>query len=205
MFLVGLTGGIASGKSTVSGMLAKFDNEIIDADQVAREVVEPGTEGLSRVVEEFGEQVLDSNGSLDRAKLAKLVFSDANKRVALESILHPLIKARTLQMIGSSTKGIVIYVVPLLVEAGVDYPFDFVVTVEAGVKNQVQRLIDWRGMSRQEALDRIKSQASEGQRVSRADVRLDSSLSLADLEQAVSQLWAEIQSRSAVKAGHGAN
>ena len=205
MFLVGLTGGIASGKSTVSSMLAKFDNEIIDADQVAREVVEPGTEGLSRVVEEFGEQVLDSNGSLDRAKLAKLVFSDANKRVALESILHPLIKARTLQMIGSSTKGIVIYVVPLLVEAGVDYPFDFVVTVEAGVKNQVQRLIDWRGMSRQEALDRIKSQASEGQRVSRADVRLDSSLSLADLEQAVSQLWAEIQSKAAVKAGHGAN
>jgi dephospho-CoA kinase len=205
MFLVGLTGGIASGKSTVSSMLAKFDNEIIDADQVAREVVEPGTEGLSRVVEEFGEQVLDSNGSLDRAKLAKLVFSDANKRVALEGILHPLIKARTLQLIRNSKKGIVIYVVPLLVEAGVDYPFDFVVTVEAGVKNQVQRLIDWRGMSRQEALDRIKSQASEGQRVSRADVRLDSSLSLADLEQAVSQLWAEIQSKAAVKAGHGAN
>ena len=125
--------------------------------------------------------------------------------MALESILHPLIKARTLKLISNSKKSIVVYVVPLLVEAGVDYPFDFVVSVEAGVDKQIQRLVDSRGMSRQEALARIESQTSEEQRVARADVRLDSSVSLADLEKVVSQLWTEIASKAAVKAGHGAN
>jgi len=205
MFLVGITGGIASGKSTVAAMLGKFDSQIIDADDIAREVVLPGSDGLSKVVAEFGPQILEQDGSLSRAELAKLVFEDPEKRQALEGILHPLIKARTLERIGQSKSDIVIYIVPLLVEARVDYPFDFVATIEAGTDNQIRRLIDNRGMSFEEANARITAQASEVERVARADVRIDGSLALADLEVAVSKLWNQILLLAAKKAEHGKN
>jgi len=205
MFLVGLTGGIASGKSTVAAMLGKFDNEIIDADEIAREVVLPGTVGLSKVVAEFGPQILEEDGSLSRAKLAKLVFEDPKKRLTLESILHPLIRARTLERISQSKSDIVIYIVPLLVEAKVDYPFDLVVTIEAGSENQIKRLVESRGMGTEDATARIAAQATEPERVARADVRIDGALSLTDLETTVSKLWNQIQSLAEAKAHHGKN
>jgi dephospho-CoA kinase len=205
MFLVGLTGGIASGKSTVAAMLGKFDNEIIDADEIAREVVMPGTVGLSKVGAEFGPQILEEDGSLSRAKLAKLVFEDPKKRLSLEGILHPLIRARTLEQISQSKSDIVIYIVPLLVEAKVDYPFDLVVTIEAGSENQIKRLVENRGMGTEDATARIAAQATEPERVARADVRIDGALSLTDLETTVSKLWNQIQSLAEAKAHHGKN
>ena len=205
MFLVGLTGGIASGKSTVAAMLGKFDNEIIDADEIAREVVLPGSDGLSMVVAEFGPQILEEDGSLSRAELAKLVFEDTEKRLTLEGILHPLIRARTLERISQSKSDIVIYIVPLLVEAKVDYPFDLVVTIEAGSENQIKRLIENRGMSTEDATARIAAQATEPERVARADVRIDGALNFNDLETEVSKLWIQIQALAEAKAHYGKN
>ena len=205
MFLVGITGGIASGKSTVAAMLGKFDCQIIDADDIAREVVLPGSDGFSKVVAEFGPQILEQDGSLSRAELGKIVFKDPERRLTLEGILHPLIKTRTLERISQSKSDIVIYIVPLLVEARVDYPFDFVATIEAGTDNQIKRLIDSRGVSFEEANARITAQASEAERVARADIRIDGSLALADLEVAVSKLWNQILLLAAKKAEHGKN
>jgi dephospho-CoA kinase len=205
MFLVGFTGGIASGKSTVAAMLSKYDNEIIDADEIAREVVLPGTVGLSKVVAEFGPQILEEDGSLSRAELAKLVFEDPEKRLALEGILHPLIRARTLERISQSKSDILIYIVPLLVEAKVDHPFDLVVTIEAGSENQIQRLVENRGMSTEGAIARIAAQATDAERVARADVRIDGALSLTDLETEVSKLWNQIQALAEAKGHHGKN
>ena len=205
MFLVGLTGGIGSGKSTVATILGKYDNEIIDADEISREVVSPGSKGLQIVVSEFGTDVLNQDGTLSRADLATIVFKDPARRAVLEGILHPLIRARTLERIENSTSGIVIYVVPLLVEAKVDYPFDFVVTIEAGIESQIQRLIEKRGMSAAEARARVAAQASEAERVARADYRLDGSIGLPDLEIAVSNLWDQIQMLAKQKANHGEN
>ena len=205
MFLVGLTGGIGSGKSTVATMFGKYDNEIIDADEISREVVTPGSKGLQRVVSEFGTDVLNQDGTLSRSDLATIVFKDPARRAVLEGILHPLIRARTLERIENSTSGIVIYVVPLLVEAKVDYPFDFVVTIEAGIESQIQRLIEKRGMSAAEAKARVAAQASEAERVSRADYRLDGSIELPDLKIAVSHLWDRIQMLAKQKANNGEN
>jgi dephospho-CoA kinase len=205
MFLVGLTGGIASGKSTVAALLSKYDNEIIDADEIAREVVLPGSDGLSKVVTEFGPQILEEDGSLSRAELAKLAFENPEKRLTLEGILHPLIRARTLERISQSKSDIVIYIVPLLVEAKVDYPFDLVVTIEAGSENQIKRLVENRGMGTEDATARIAAQATEPERVARADVRIDGALSLTDLETTVSKLWNQIQSLAEAKAHHGKN
>ena len=205
MFLVGLTGGIASGKSTVSAMLERLGAEVIDADLVAREVVEPGTKALAEVVAAFGQGILEPNGSLSRPALAQLVFADSAQRVKLEGILHPLIKERTMQRIAQSKSSVVVYVVPLLVEAKVDYPFDLVVSIEAGVETQIQRLIDTRNLSREDALARINAQATEAQRVQRADVWLDGSLTLIELEVEVSKLWESILRQASKKAENGKN
>ena len=205
MFLVGLTGGIASGKSTISAMLERLGAEVIDADIIAREVVEPGTEGLEEVVRAFGDSILNSDGSLYREALAALVFGNQEHRLRLEAILHPLIKEQTSNRIAASTAPVVVYVVPLLVEANVDYPFDLVVTVESGVETQVQRLVESRGLSREEATNRIQAQATEEQRVARADIRLDGSLPLSELEAEVANLWHSISRKAAKKAGNGEN
>ena len=193
MFLIGLTGGIASGKSTVAKLLAKNGAYTIDADQVARDVVEVGTPGLAAVVEEFGNDMLTSGGQLDRERLGSIVFSDPEKRLKLESILHPLIKLRTMQLISESDSEIVVYAVPLLVEASVDYPFDFIVTVEAGEDNQLERLVRSRGLSQDQAKERIASQASREQRQSKADFVIDSSGTLEQLANQVDALWLKIE------------
>jgi dephospho-CoA kinase len=205
MFLVGLTGGIASGKSTVSAMLERLGAEVIDADLIAREVVEPGTQGLREVTLAFGESILNPDGSLSRETLASLVFENQENRRILEAILHPLIKERSNGRIAASTAVVVVYVVPLLVEANVDYPFDLVVTIESGVETQTKRLIETRGLSLEAATDRINAQATEERRVERADVRLDGSLPLSDLEEDVSRLWQSIWSKAEQKAGNGEN
>jgi dephospho-CoA kinase len=205
MYLVGLTGGIASGKSTISTMLAKLGAEVIDADLVAREVVEPGTPGLKAVIAEFGQGIIQPDGSLSRPALAEQVFADQAKRTKLEAILHPLIKHRTMQHISESKRSIVVYVVPLLVEAKVDYPFDLVITVESGIENQIQRLKDKRGLSEDEARSRIQAQASEDERVARSDVRLDGSVPVSKLEDEVSKLWDLLVLKAEAKANNGKN
>jgi dephospho-CoA kinase len=193
MFLIGLTGGIASGKSTVAKLLAERGADTIDADQVAREVVEFGSPGLAAVVATFGNDILTSEGQLDRERLGRIVFSDPAKRLTLESILHPLIKARTMELISESSADVVVYAVPLLVEASVDYPFDFIVTVEAGEKNQLERLVRSRGLTHAEARERLASQASRQQRESKADFVIDSSGTLEQLANQVDALWGEIK------------
>ena len=205
MFLVGLTGGIASGKSTVGDLLENAGARVIDADQVAREVVAPGTKGLALVKAEFGKSVLDAEGSLSRGALAGVVFGDKNKRKRLEAILHPLIREKSMKLFQEASSEIVVYQVPLLVEASVDYPFDLVVTVEAGAGQQIERLVETRGLSEQQASSRVQAQASEQQRVARADVRIDSSNSLEQLEKDVAALWLQILQLSAKKGRDGAH
>lgn len=199
MFLIGLTGGIASGKSTVARLLAAQGAETIDADQVAREVVKSGSAGLASVVKEFGEEILLSTGELNREKLGKAVFADPKLRLKLESILHPLIQARTMQLISESKNAVVVYAVPLLVEAKVNYPFEMVVTVEAGIENQIDRLVNSRGLTVEQAKKRIAAQASRQDREARADFVLDSSGTHEQLDKQVDTLWGKIESAMAGK------
>ena len=193
MFLIGLTGGIASGKSTVAKLLASYGAETIDADQVARDVVLPGSVGLQAVVNEFGAEVLSDSGELDRDLLGQIVFKEPEKRIALEQILHPLIKKRTTELLAASKSSVVVYAVPLLVEANVDYPFDMILTVEAGVENQVERIVRSRGLSEADAQRRIDAQASTAERSERADFVIDSSGTHAQLEQQIATLWPKIE------------
>ena len=192
MYLVGLTGGIASGKSYVASVLAEFGASTVDADQVAREVVVPGSPGLVQVVGAFGYEILLPSGDLDRAKLGNIVFTDPKKRLELESILHPLIRARTTQLIGEQVSDIVVYAVPLLVEASVDYPFDAIITVEAGVENQVSRLMASRSMPESEAKKRIDAQTSRAEREARADFVIDSSGTKEQTKQQVELVWIQL-------------
>jgi len=192
MYLVGLTGGIASGKSYVASLLGELGASIVDADQVAREVVVPGSTGLVQVVGAFGFESLSPSGELDRAKLGEIVFSDPEKRIELENILHPLIKARTTQLISDQPSEIVVYAVPLLVEANVDYPFDTIITVEAGVENQVSRLMTSRQMSESDARARIEAQTTSPERVARANFVIDSSGPKEQTKLQVVEVWKQL-------------
>ena len=192
MYLVGLTGGIASGKSYVASLLGELGASTVDADQVAREVVVPGSVGLVQVVGAFGFEILLPSGELDRAKLGEIVFADAEKRIELENILHPLIKARTTQLISQQPSEIVVYAVPLLVEANVDYPFDTIITVEAGVENQVSRLMTSRQMSESDARARIEAQTTSDERVARANFVIDSSGPKEQTRLQVVQVWEQL-------------
>ena len=200
MYLVGLTGGIASGKSFVASLLADLGASTIDADEVAREVVSLGSPGLSAVVSEFGSEVLLPSGELDRQKLGDIVFSDPQSRIRLEAILHPLIKVRTTELINSQSSEIVVYSVPLLVEAKVDYPFDSVITVEAGSENQVERLVRSRSLTEDEARKRVSAKTTEAIRVERADYVIDSSGSKDETESQVEEIWQQLVSAARDKA-----
>jgi dephospho-CoA kinase len=200
MYLVGLTGGIASGKSFVASLLADLGASTIDADEVAREVVSLGSPGLSAVVSEFGSEVLLPSGELDRQKLGDIVFSDPQSRIRLEAILHPLIKVRTTELINSQSSEIVVYSVPLLVEAKVDYPFDSVITVEAGSENQVERLVRSRSLTEDEARKRVSAQTTEAMRVERADYVIDSSGSKDETRSQVDKVWQQLVSAARDKA-----
>jgi dephospho-CoA kinase len=192
MYLVGLTGGIASGKSYVASLLGELGASTVDADQVAREVVVPGSTGLVQVVGAFGFEILSPSGELDRAKLGEIVFSDPEKRIELEKIMHPLIKARTTQLISEQPSEIVVYAVPLLVEANVDYPFDTIITVEAGVENQVSRLMTSRQMSESDARARIEAQTTSPERVARANFVIDSSGPKEQTKLQVVEVWKQL-------------
>ena len=200
MFLIGLTGGIAAGKTTVAAHWVSLGGIEIDADKLAREVVEPGTKGLKQIREVFGESVFNSEGSLDRQKLGEIIFSDAKKRAALEEIVHPLVRQRASELLAELPENsMVIYTVPLLVEANVSLPFDVIVSVEAPEADRVKRLVSSRGMSSEQALARIKSQASAIERAAAADYILNSNQPLPALLADASSLWSKFQMMSQAK------
>jgi dephospho-CoA kinase len=194
---VGLTGGIGSGKSEVSRRLAAYGAVVIDADQIAREVVEPGTEGLAEVVAAFGPEVLTPDGALDRARLGDIVFADPGLRGKLNAIVHPRVASRMAELERDAAGSIVVHDVPLIAENGRAGAYDVVVVVDAPPKVQADRLIRRRGMSREQAMARMAAQASREQRLAIADIVLDNSGSLAELDRQVGDLWAELRRRAA--------
>jgi dephospho-CoA kinase len=176
MLRVGLSGGIGSGKSTVAARFREHGALVIDADRLAREVVEPGTPGLAAVVAAFGGDVLTAEGALDRPALGKIIFSDEQKRLQLNGILHPLIGQRTGELMQDAGPGsIVVHDVPLLVEGGLAGAYHLVVIVWAPAAMRVQRLADDRGMTLDDAWARVRAQASDEDRRAVADVWIDNS------------------------------
>lgn len=193
MYIVGLTGGIASGKSTVAAAWTELGAVEIDADQLAREVVAPGSKALKDIESAFGPEVI-RDGELDRAALGDIVFNDENKRRTLENIIHPLVKILAKQRIATlPSDSIVVYNVPLLVEASVDLPFNKVVTVEAPVEKQIERLVSIRKLTRQDAEKRVAAQASPAARASVADVILNSNQTVSLLLRDARKLWQQIE------------
>jgi dephospho-CoA kinase len=194
MVRVALTGGIASGKSTVAAELAARGAIIIDADVLAREAVEPGTPALAAIVDCFGEQVV-SEGRLDRPRLAQLVFADPLARRDLERIVHPAVRARAAELErAAGPAAIVVHVIPLLVETGQQGDFDLVVTVDVDHETQVQRLVARNGFTRAEAESRIAAQASREDRKIAADVVVDNTGSVTQLREQIDALWEELGS-----------
>ena len=192
MTRVGLTGGIASGKSTVGSLLAEHGALVIDSDQLAREVVAPGTSGLRAVVDRFGGSVLMADGQLDRAALAQLVFDHSQARSDLEAIIHPLVRARAREIEATATSGpahVVVHDIPLLVETGQAGDFDVVVVVDAPEAVQLERLTRLRAMTPGQAQARIDAQASRPQRLAAADEVIVNDGRLRDLRVAVDDLW----------------
>ena len=192
MLMVGLTGGIGAGKSVVAKRLAELGALVIDSDRLAREVVEPGTDGLREVVEEFGPEVLGPDGALDRPALGRRVFGDDAARRRLEAIIHPRVRARSAELIAAAPPdAVVVNDIPLLVESGIGAGFDLVVVVLAGERTRLHRLAQARGMTAEEARARMAAQATDEQRRAAADVVLDNDGSLEDLLAAVDRLWHE--------------
>lgn len=200
MLSVGLTGGIGSGKSEVTKRLAGHGAVVIDSDVLAREVVEPGTPGLAAVIAEFGSGVLAADGSLDRARLAAIVFADPGRLTKLNAIVHPLVRARSAELAASaaaSESAIVVHDVPLLVEAGLAGSFDVVVVVDAPEAVQLDRLVRVRGMAPADAKARIAAQASRERRLAVADYVVENTEDIAALDAAVDRLWDWLQDRLA--------
>jgi dephospho-CoA kinase len=189
---IGLTGGIGAGKSTVSRRLAELGAHVVDADQVAREVVVPGSPGLAAVVAEFGDGVLLPDGSLDRPGLGRIVFGDAEARARLNGILHPRIAARSAELMAAApADGIVVHDMPLIVENGLAARYHLVVVVDAPESVRAERLVRDRGSSVEDAWQRIRAQATDEQRRAVADVLLDNSGDLDPVLAATTALWQE--------------
>ena len=207
MLLVGLTGGIASGKSTVSAMLAERGAEVIDADQIARQVVMPGTPAWCKIREHFGPGVLHPDGQIDRQALADIVFADKGKLALLNEITHPAIFARIADRLEAHHDQDVVVVLDaaLLIEAGLADGVDVVIVVHSPREIQVDRLTA-KGVGSQDARNRIASQLEPEKRLARADIVIDNSGSLEDLSRQVDTLWEELQARLAtsVRGAHGA-
>lgn len=197
MLRIGLTGGIGSGKSEVSRRLAARGAVVIDADVLAREVVEPGTSGLADVVEAFGPDVLAPDGSLDRQALGARVFGDEEARRRLERIVHPRVRQRAAEIeAAAAPDAVVVHDIPLLVETGQVDSFDGVIVVDVPVEIQLARLVDRRGMPEPEARGRIAAQASREQRARSADWVVDNTGSPADLDAAVARIWEQLLARA---------
>jgi dephospho-CoA kinase len=192
MLRVGLTGGIGAGKSTAAQALAALGATVIDADLLARRVVEPGTPGLAAVVAEFGESLLQRNGSLDRAALARVAFADKSARARLNAIVHPRIAELTAREIAAApAAAVVVHDVPLLVENRLGPNYQLVLVVTAPEQERVRRLVAERGMTEQEALARMRAQADDAARVAAADVLFDNGGPPEALRAEVEQLWQE--------------
>lgn len=189
---IGLTGGIGAGKSTVSATFAEYGAIVVDGDIIAREVVEPGTEGLARLVEAFGAEILLPDGALNRPALAAVAFSDDEKRATLNGIVHPLVGQRRAELIESApADAVIVEDIPLLVESQMAPFFPLVVIVHADVETRVARLVEHRGFSEADARARIAAQATEEHRRIVADVWLDNSGHPDALKEAARQLWHE--------------
>lgn len=190
---VGLTGGIGSGKSAVARRLAELGAVIIDSDQLAREVVSIGTQGLADVVAAFGPGIVTPSGELDRAELGRRVFGDEAARKRLEAIIHPLVRLRAMELAAAAPpEAIIVNDVPLLVEAGLASQYEAVVVVFADEQTRIDRLVRDRGMPEAEAKARIAAQAGDEQRHAVADFELLNEGSLADLQSQVDKLWADL-------------
>ena len=195
---VGLTGGVASGKSTVSTMLAELGAVVIDADLLAREAVAPGSDGLAEVVAAFGPEVLTPEGELDRPAVGAIIFADPEHRRVLESILHPRVRARAAQIESAvPAEAVVVHDIPLLAETGQAAGFDAVVVVDVPAEVQVERMTSLRGMAREDAEARIAAQASREQRRAIATYVIDNTGSIEDLRAEVARVFEELQSAGA--------
>jgi dephospho-CoA kinase len=190
---VGLTGGVASGKSTVSALLAEHGAVVIDADLLAREVVAPGTDGLAEIVAAFGDAVLAPDGGLDRPAMGAIVFADERKRRVLEAIIHPRVRARGRELEqAAGPDALVVHDIPLLVETGQPDRFDAVVVVDVPPELQVERMTTLRGMTPDEAASRVAAQATREQRLAAATHVIDNTGTLDDLRQRVAEVVAEL-------------
>ncbi len=193
VLIVGLTGGIGSGKTTVAAMLGSLGAIVVDSDQLARDVVEPGTNALADVVGAFGDAVLAADGRLDRRALAAIVFDDEGKRRTLEEIIHPRVRAR-LAEVGASAPAdaVVVNDVPLLVESGLAGGYDRVIVVLADEETRISRLMRSRGMTAEEARARMAAQATDEQRRAVADIVIVNDGTEAELREAVEAVWREL-------------
>jgi dephospho-CoA kinase len=200
MLRVGLTGGIGAGKSEVSRRLEAQGAILIDADAIAREVVEPGTPGLAAVVETFGNEVLRADGSLNRERVGEIVFGDPAKLERLNGIVHPLVGRRMAELErGAGSDAIVVHDVPLLAENDLAGGYDLVVVVDTPEHVQLERLTRQRGMNAGQAQARMSAQASRDKRLAIADLVVDNSGSLAELDRQVGDLWTELRRRARLR------
>lgn len=192
---VGLTGGVASGKTTVSAILGELGAVVIDADLLAREAVAPGTDGLAAVVAAFGEGVLAADGSLDRPAVGAIVFADEEQRRTLEGIIHPRVRARAAEIEAEAPRGaVVVHDIPLLTETGQAGSFDAVVVVDVPVETQLDRMVELRGMSRQEAASRVAAQATREERLAIATYVVDNTGTLEELRDQVAEVYVDLAS-----------
>ncbi|MFF7542290.1 dephospho-CoA kinase [Streptomyces canus] len=197
MLKVGLTGGIGAGKSEVSRLLVEHGAVLIDADRIAREVVAPGTPGLAAVVAAFGEDVLAEDGGLDRPKLGSIVFADPDRLAELNSIVHPLVGARSRELESAAAEdAVVVHDVPLLAENALAPLYDLVIVVDASPETQLDRLVTLRGMTEQDARARMAAQATREKRLEIADVVIDNDVPLEELRRRVQEVWGDLVRRA---------
>ena len=190
---IALTGGIASGKTMVADELARRGAIIIDSDILAREVVEPGTPGLRAIVERFGEDILNGDGTLDRARLGGIIFSNDEARADLNAIVHPLVRKRSDELAAQAPDdAVVIHVIPLLVETGLNRTFDGIIVVDVPASTQVRRLMRRNSLEMDDAWARVRAQASRQDRVEVADWVIDNSGDEASTLRQVDDLWREL-------------
>lgn len=199
MPLIALTGGIASGKSTIARRLASHGAVIVDADQIVRDVQAPGSPVLSEIARAFGDEVLNADGSLDRAALGSRVFGDPARLAALNAIVHPAVRVESARRFSEAfmqdADAVVVYDVPLLVEARVDDPWDLIVVAHAPAAERRRRLVELRGMDERAAQERIDAQVSDEQRLAIADEVIRTGGSLGETEAQTDALWERISAR----------
>lgn len=191
-YIIGITGGIGSGKSTVADLFRKRGFHIIDADDVAREVVKPGSELLPEIVEYFGTDILNSDGSLNREKLASIVFKNKKEREYLEQILHPKIISQIIIQIEKADEKTVIIVVPLLIESGMDNLCDLVIVVVTDVETRITRIENRNQVDRDEIISRINAQISDTKRIENADIIIDNNSDMNELARQVEEVITQI-------------